>query len=499
MGGDGGNTAVGRPAAGDETDDRPLPLRGPARGTSAAPPVPDLSLATAPSAREPSTAPPARPWFGAGAAQQPVWSNPWLLEKVRRELSGRPGPVAAADTARLRSLLAQAAAGRMGIVQAGDCAEDPAECTAAHVRAKVALLDTLGRDLEARSGLPVLRIGRMAGQFAKPRSRPTERVGGRELPSYRGPLVNGPAPTDADRAPDLLRLTTGHHLAVSVMNHLTELGRGPGAPDEAVVWTSHEALLLDYEVPLLRRLSGGDLLLSSTHVPWIGDRTRQLDGAHVRLLSSVINPVACKVGPALTPDELLRLCQVLDPGREPGRLTLVARLGAGLVRTGLPPLVRAVRRAGHPVIWLCDPMHGNTVLGARGRKTRAVTALIRELEGFQDAVRAEGGVAGGVHLEATPNAVAECVRDTGDEPGDPYTTLCDPRLNPEQARAVLAAWRRPAVRPEQPGPALGVRCRGHLPAVPGAAPPGGPAAAVPPRADVPGTPRGAVPGVAEPG
>lgn len=377
-------------------------------------------------------------WLSLPAWQQPDWPDRQRLGRIRADLATRPGLVGAAAVARLRGLLAEVSAGRMRVVQAGDCAEDPAECGPEHLRAKAGMLDELATVMRAHCERPVLRIGRLAGQFAKPRSAPTERVGDRELPAYRGPMVNGVAPEE--RVPDPDRLLTGYHLSRSALRHLADGRRGVDGPDESVVWASHEALLLDYEVPLLRRASSGELFLSSTHLPWIGDRTRQLDGAHVRLLASVVNPVACKVGPSITADELLRLCAVLDPDREPGRLTLVARFGADLVHAALPPLVRAVRRAGHPVVWLCDPMHGNTVQGPDGRKVRHVRALVREVEGFQDVMLAEHGLAGGVHLEATPNDVAEC-RWSPDEVTDkPYTTLCDPRLNLPQAVDVVSAW-----------------------------------------------------------
>lgn len=381
------------------------------------------------------------PWLALPAEQQPEWRDTWLLDRVRDDLLARPGLVGARDTARLRALLGQVVAGRQRIVQAGDCAEDPAECTPEHVRAKAAMLDDLAGAMQAGSDRAVLRIGRMAGQFAKPRSQPTERIGDLELPAYRGPMVNAPGPDARSRTPDPLRLLDGYRLSDAVLTALAADGRGPDAGDDDVVWSSHEALLLDYELPLLRRLESGELLLASTHLPWIGERTRQPDGAHVQLLAKVVNPVACKVGPGMTPDELLRLCATLDPQRAPGRLTLISRMGAELVHETLPPLVRAVRAAGHPVIWLCDPMHGNTVRAADGRKTRIVASVVRELEGFQDAVLAEHGVAGGLHLEATPHAVAECVWGPGDEPGTPYTTLCDPRLSLTQARQVVSTWR----------------------------------------------------------
>ncbi|WP_308315602.1 3-deoxy-7-phosphoheptulonate synthase [Streptomyces sp. ISL-100] len=374
------------------------------------------------------------------AEQQPVWRDRWLLARVRAILRDRPGLVTAEDTARLRELLGEVVTGDRRILQAGDCAEDPAECTAPGVRRTVRLLDELAGVMRDGTGREVLRIGRLAGQFAKPRSQPVDRVGGLELPAYRGPMVNAPEAEPVAREPDPRRLLTGYDLSRTVQSAVAAQGRGPAADARSAVWTSHEALLLDYERPLLRRLDDGGLLLASTHLPWIGERTRQLDGAHVHLLSQVVNPVACKVGPTVTADELLALCAALDPGRSPGRLALVTRMGTAHVRDRLPRLVRAVREAGHPVIWLCDPMHGNTVRAADGRKTRIVAALIDEVEAFQDVVLAERGVAGGLHLEATAQLVAECVWAPDDVPGAPYTTLCDPRLNLAQARHLALAW-----------------------------------------------------------
>ncbi|CAL9635396.1 Phospho-2-dehydro-3-deoxyheptonate aldolase [Streptomyces sp. enrichment culture] len=374
------------------------------------------------------------------AEQQPDWGDRRLLRRVRAELRERPGLVTAEDTARLRELLGEVATGKRRILQAGDCAEDPADCTASGVRRTVRLLDELAGVMQAGTGRRVLRIGRLAGQFAKPRSRPVDRSGGLELPAYRGPMVNAPEADPVAREPDPRRLLTGYDLSRTVQSALAAQGRGPVGDAGSAVWTSHEALLLDYEQPLLRTSGGDGPLLASTHLPWIGERTRQPDGAHVQLLSRVVNPVACKIGPTTTAGELLALCAVLDPDRSPGRLTLVVRMGADGVRDALPPLVRSIRAAGHPVIWLCDPMHGNTVRAADGRKTRIVAALIDEVEAFQDVVLAEHGAAGGLHLEATGHPVAECVWASGEAPGAPYTTLCDPRLNPVQARHVALAW-----------------------------------------------------------
>jgi 3-deoxy-7-phosphoheptulonate synthase len=240
-------------------------------------------------------------------------------------------------------------------------------------------------------------------------------------------------------------MLTCYRAASDAMEYLAGPADRPALPWEPAVWTSHEALVLDYELPQVLRDAEGRALLTSTHWPWIGERTRDLDGAHVALFAELMNPVACKVGPSMRPAELLELCERLDPDREAGRLTLIARMGSGVVAERLPALVAAVRSAGHPVIWLCDPMHANTVSAPNGRKTRLVTALLAEVRQFQAAVAAAGGVAGGLHLETTPAPVDECVFDDSElgrvgEAG--YRTLCDPRLNPEQALTVAAAWGR---------------------------------------------------------
>ncbi|MFD3357464.1 3-deoxy-7-phosphoheptulonate synthase [Streptomyces fradiae] len=377
------------------------------------------------------------------ALQQPPWEDEAHVLRVRRELAARAPLVAAEDVRVLRSALARVAAGEAHVVQAGDCAEDPAERTRDHVARKAGLLSMLAGSLEMDTCRPVVRVGRMAGQFTKPRSRPTERVGDLELPVYRGHMVNSPEPSPEARRPDPDRLLGGYEAARDIMGHLGWLG-APGGADRmgTPVWTSHEALLLDYEVPMLRRQADGGLLLASTHWPWIGERTRQLDGAHVALLSEVVNPVACKVGPGMTTGDLLALCERLDPGREAGRLTLIARMGAGTAAERLPSLVAAVRAAGHPVIWLSDPMHGNTVSTPDGLKSRYLEAVTREIDEFQHAVTEAGGVAGGLHLETTPDDVTECVRDGSEAHlvGTRYTSFCDPRLNPVQALAAVSAW-----------------------------------------------------------
>jgi 3-deoxy-7-phosphoheptulonate synthase len=341
----------------------------------------------------------------------------------------------------LRSRLADVAAGRALVLQAGDCAEDPAECTMDDVARKVELLNFLAELLRTRTHKPVIRVGRIGGQFMKPRSNATEVIGGVELPAYRGHLVNGSEPDPLSRRHDPRRLLMCYHSARQILDHLGWPEAAQHPRGDTPVWASHEALLLDYEIPLLRRHDAG-LLLTSTHWPWIGERTRQTDGGHVGLLADVVNPVACKVGPTANPGELVELCRRLDPGRQPGRLTFIARMGAELVAERLPALVAAVRAAGHPVIWLCDPMHGNTIRTPTGLKTRVVQSIIRELRVFQSAVSGADGIVGGLHLETTPDEVTECVSpEIGiDRVGDKYTSLCDPRLNPRQAKSVVRAW-----------------------------------------------------------
>lgn len=376
------------------------------------------------------------------ALQQPDWSDTAQVRRVAEVLASRPPLVRAADVQKLRSLLAEVAAGRSLVIQAGDCAEDTEDCTLVHVSRKAAVLDVLAGTLRMISDKPVLRAGRIGGQFGKPRSSPTEQVDGRTLPVFRGHLVNGPEPTPESRVHDPLRILTGYMAASDIMEHLGWRGSSRRPETDPPVWTSHEALILDYEIPMLRRIGPSALMLGSTHWPWVGERTRQVAGSHVALLARISNPVACKVGPEMTKEELMATCERLDPEREPGRLTLIARLGADLASYRLPALVESVRGGGFPAIWLCDPMHANTVRTPDGRKTRMVETLRREVRDFVAAVESAGGVAGGLHLETTPDDVTECVADEADlaQVGDRYTTLCDPRLTLEQAVAVVSAW-----------------------------------------------------------
>lgn len=398
------------------------------------------------------------------ALQQPEWDDASQARRIRAVLASRPPLVKAQDVGALRTLLAQVARGEALVVQAGDCAENPLECDAEYVSRKSAVLDMLAATLKMAAHRPVVRVGRIAGQFAKPRSRPLERVGEVELPVYRGHMVNGPEPDPESRRHDPLRLLTSYMTASDTMEHLG--WRSPAVSGhrpliEPRLWTSHEALVLDYEVPMIRELGDGRRWLGSTHWPWIGERTRQLDGAHLDLVAGIVNPVAVKVGPTTTVGEITALCARLDPLREAGRLTLIARMGAELVADRLPALVEAVRLAGHPVIWLSDPMHGNTVTGPDGHKTRLLETMAREIRGFLRAVTDVGGTAGGLHLETTPDDVLECAADLSVYEAGPVrrTSLCDPRLNPEQAVSLVSTWAGAGVRSAAPGDASRVAHR----------------------------------------
>ncbi|GLW17587.1 phospho-2-dehydro-3-deoxyheptonate aldolase [Streptomyces sp. NBRC 13847] len=425
----------------------------------------------------PGAGPDTRAAWGIGSAtQQPDWPDPVRAAALGGELARLPGLVTWEEVRRLRTQLAEAAAGDRQVIQAGDCAEDPAECSPSAVTRKAGLLDALAGVMEAGTGKPVVRIGRIAGQFAKPRSAPTETVDGLTLPVYRGHLVNSPEPTPAARRADPQRMLDCYHAASRALACLRQRTDPRTPATAAPVWASHEALVFDYELPLLRRTPTGETLLTSTHLPWIGERTRHPDGPHAMMLAHVANPVACKVGPTTRPEDLLALCARLDPGREPGRLTLIARMGARTAATALPPLVAAVHRAGHPVVWLCDPMHGNTLKSPTGAKTRPLPALRTEVRAFLTAVTEAGGTPAGLHLETTPYDVTECVwndpTDTTPPPHAPAqvscsesdftdngspeppapASHCDPRLNPAQAVEVARTWATPP--PPRPTPRL---------------------------------------------
>ena len=425
-------------------------------------------------------------WRSVPLAQGPGWPDEMAASEYFTQLNGLPPLVFAGEARRLSRSLAVVAAGGAFILQAGDCAESFTELSADSIRDKLKVILQMAVVLTYGSGVPVVKLGRIAGQFAKPRSSPTERVGGVEMPSFRGHIVNDDIPVPSARVPDPSRMITAYHHAASTLNLLRAFTKGgfadlsqvhlwnqefvatsaEGRRYEAIaeeidralrfmracgvdlsaeapihqvdLYTSHEALLLDYEEALTRRDSlTGDFYDCSAHMLWIGERTRQPDGAHVAFLSGVRNPLGVKLGPSATPDEVIELCARLDPDREPGRLTLIARMGVENVTSALPRLIAAVRDSGHPVVWQCDPMHGNTFTSEGGRKTRHFDDVLGEIRAFFAVHRAEGTWPGGVHVELTGDDVTECLGGVEDilEEQLPlrYTTTCDPRLNARQS------------------------------------------------------------------
>ncbi|MFC8847221.1 MULTISPECIES: 3-deoxy-7-phosphoheptulonate synthase [unclassified Micromonospora] len=367
------------------------------------------------------------------AEQQPNWANPELAANAANVLHEESPLVRPAEVEALSQALAKVATGGAHLVQAGDCAEPLIDMTTEVVSAKVSALHRLGAAVTERTGLPVVHIGRIAGQYAKPRSAPFDIVGGEAFPAYRGCLVNDARAEGPLRQHDAARLVWAMTAARSIQRQLRRL---PGPR----VWSSHEALVLDYELPQLVATRTGRHILGSAHTVWIGARTNSLEQAHVALAAAVDNPVACKVGPNVSTDHIRELANRIDPHRTPGRLTLIARMGAAIER--LPSLVRVVRDEGHPAIWLTDPMHGNTVLGPDGRKTRYLDRITHEFVRFQEILAAESVHTGGVHLETTIDAVNECLDNDLQmrSPSAPFTSLCDPRLTTEQALAVISHW-----------------------------------------------------------
>lgn len=378
------------------------------------------------------------------APQQPDWRDHPAYDRVREKLAGVRPLVLPEELRDLRTGLAEVAAGRARLLQIGDCAESFYESTADHTARRIDALDALAGRLAERTGQDVLRVGRMGGQYAKPRTSAVEVIDGVTLPAFRGHLVNSDAASPEGRRHDPRRLLWGYHFADEVQRALRARRlEESGLPGSVHIgpWSSHDALVLDYEGPLVRTdPATGERYLGSTHFPWAGVRTGDPAGAHVALLGAVVNPVAAKIGPAATPAGVVALCAALDPGREPGRLTLIARMGAAQVATVLPPLVRAVRDAGHPVVWLSDPMHGNTVRAASGHKTRYLDTIVAEAREFRAVLEAQGAHAGGLHLETAAEPVTECVGGpvgSERELASHYTSLCDPRLNGDQAAELV--------------------------------------------------------------
>lgn len=417
--------------------------------------------------------------------QQPDWPDEGDLDRALKQISSYPPLVFAGEARSLQAALAQVSAGNAFLLQAGDCAESFEEFSANNIREKLRVILQMAVVLTYSLGVPTVKVGRMAGQFAKPRSSPTEKVGDLELASFRGYIVNGPAPTEAARIPDPDRLVQAYHQSASTLNLVRAFTKGGfadlsrvhawtqefvgtspegqryeqlaseidralkfmracgvdtennAALHEVDVYTSHEALILGYEEALTRQDSlTGAWYDCSAHMLWIGERTRQLDGAHIEFLRGVGNPVGCKIGPSTDVDFVLELCQALNPARVPGRLTLISRMGADKVESSLRPLLRAVTDAGHPVVWACDPMHANTFTSTSGHKTRHFDDIMREITGFVNAHRAEGTWPGGIHVELTGDNVTECLGGADDlqvsDLVDRYQTVCDPRLNGRQ-------------------------------------------------------------------
>ncbi len=425
-------------------------------------------------------------WRGLPIQQQPVWPERGALERVEARLKRFPPLVFAGEARNLKARLGQVASGKAFLLQGGDCAESFAEFHADNIRDTFRVLLQMAVVLTFGAKRPTVKVGRLAGQFSKPRSGDTETIGGVTLPAYRGDMVNA-IEFDADaRRPDPDRLAQAYNQSAATLNlirafaqggfadlhrvHRWNLGFVAKSPQaaryedlanrlsetldfmaacgltsestpqlrETEFYTSHEALILEYEQALTRVDStSGDWYACSAHMLWIGDRTRQPGGAHVEYLRGVKNPIGLKAGPSLAPDELIRLIDTLNPENEPGRLTIIARMGADKVESGLPPLVRAVEREGKAVVWACDPMHGNTIKSSTGYKTRVFDRILAEVKGFFAVHRALGTYPGGVHFEMTGQDVTECLGGaqaiTEEGLRDRYHTHCDPRLNASQA------------------------------------------------------------------
>ncbi|GIH05147.1 phospho-2-dehydro-3-deoxyheptonate aldolase [Rhizocola hellebori] len=380
-------------------------------------------------------------WLHRRAAQQPQWPDPAELLAVTEYLSELPALTTPQEITHLHSQLVKVQAGEAFLLQGGDCAELLGTDAVQGASGKQRLLAEMADRIRTGLGLDVVTVGRLAGQFAKPRSEPTEVVDGVTLPVFRGLMVNGPEPVASERQPDPYRLLSCYYTAKHVLQELR--GR---------LWTSHEALILEYE-RAFRRLdaASGEHYLLSTHLPWIGERTRQIGGAHVAFLAAVANPLQVKVGPNATPDDIVELCEILDPQRIPGRLTLISRMGAAAVSERLPTIVAAIHDRGHSVIWICDPMHGNTVKTANGRKTRYLSTVHDELAAFFTVMATQRQHAGGVHLEMTCGEVTECVGGIGvsteADLEQNFESLCDPRLNEEQALSTADLIAKSADRP----------------------------------------------------
>jgi 3-deoxy-7-phosphoheptulonate synthase len=417
------------------------------------------------------------------AAQQPNWPDKTKLESAVRELRALPPLVFAGECDNLKAKVAQAARGEAFWLQGGDCAETFAGATADSIRNRIKTILQMAAVLQYGASMPVIKVGRMAGQFAKPRSNDIEKRGDLSLPAYRGDAVNDLEFTEQARTPDPSRLVKVYNTSSATLNLVRAFTQGgfadlrlvhewnkgfvkdsnAGAKYEALAkeigraldfmrsaginpeefktvdfYSSHEALILEYEKALTRIDSRTGLPYDvSAHFIWIGERTRQLDGAHIDFAKRVKNPIGVKLGPKTTIDEMLNLMEVLNPDEEPGRLTFITRMGAKNIRTVLPPLVDAVKKSGRSVLWVCDPMHGNTYESPTGFKTRSFDEVLDEVKGFFEVHLAKGTHPGGIHIELTGDDVTECVGGAAeishDDLATRYETACDPRLNHTQS------------------------------------------------------------------
>jgi 3-deoxy-7-phosphoheptulonate synthase len=450
-------------------------------------------------------------WRTKPIEQVPVYPDLAALAEVEKQLASFPPLVFAGEARELKAKLARVAQGEGFLLQGGDCAESFAEHGPDTIRDFFRVFLQMAVVLTFAGGSPVVKVGRIAGQFAKPRSAPTETQDGVELPSYRGDIINGIEFTEEARTPDPQRMHMAYRQAAATLNLLRAFAQGGYANLEHVhqwnlgfvagspaghryrelsdriaetmgfmraigltpentpqlrstsLYTSHEALLLGYEQALTRVDStSGDWYATSGHFLWAGDRTRQLDHAHLDYLRGVKNPIGVKCGPSLKQDELLKLIDFLNPQNEPGRLTLICRFGADKIDSHLPMLIRAVEREGKFVVWACDPMHGNTIKAGSGYKTRPFDLILKEVEAFFDIHRSEGTHAGGLHVEMTGRNVTECVGGakalTETDLSDRYHTHCDPRLNADQSieLAFIVAERLRRERDERPQPEISI-------------------------------------------
>ncbi|AZH78920.1 3-deoxy-7-phosphoheptulonate synthase class II [Microbacterium sp. Y-01] len=421
-------------------------------------------------------------WRSLPIKQQPQWPDADRVADVSQQIATLPPLVFAGEVDNLRDRLARAASGQAFLLQGGDCAETFAGATAEQIRNRIKTVLQMAVVLTYGASMPIVKMGRMAGQFAKPRSSDTETRGEVTLPAYRGDIVNGYDFTEGSRTADPGRLLQGYHTAASTLNLIRAFTQGGFADlrevhswnkgfaqnpanqryermaaeiDRAIkfmeaagadfdelkrveFFTGHEGLLMDYERPMTRIDSRTDTPYNtSAHFLWIGERTRELDGAHVDYFSKIRNPIGVKLGPTTSPETALALIDKLDPDREPGRLTFITRMGAGKIRDALPPLLEAVRESGAQPLWVTDPMHGNGITTPTGYKTRRFDDVVDEVRGFFEAHRAVGTFPGGIHVELTGDDVTECLG--GSEQIDEaalatrYESLCDPRLNHMQS------------------------------------------------------------------